>query len=1204
MNLLAGTLLKTNSYKILRFISSGGFGCTYEAVHTLLNKRVAIKEFFPKDFCNRDETTNQVVIGTLSQKPLVDKLRRKFIDEARVISKMKHPNIVSVLDFFEENGTAYYVMDYINGLSLQNLLSRRGTLSENEASKYIVQIANALKYVHSLNRLHLDIKPGNIMIDEQDNAVLIDFGTSKHYDEQSGENTTTLMKVYTEGYAPIELYSASFTNFSPPTDIYSLGATFYSLLTGQRPLPANIVASGIDQKKLPSTVRESVQNAINKSLKLSRADRPQTIDEFLAILEISADEATILDNNQEQEITRRTRELCPEMDIEGALESNKGLFNIGYELYNTHKAYDLAVYWYRKSADLGDKASQNNLGICYENGRGVEKDLTKAVELYRKSAEQGDKIAQNNLGLCYEYGKSVEKDLTEATYWYEKAAIQGHVSAQNNLAKCYSQLGFKNQNPQKTYYWYKKSADQGDSVGQYELGNCYYSGRGIKQDLSEAVFWYRKSAEQGNKHAQERLGRCYENGEGIEEDESKAFFWYKKLAEQGNDVGQYIVGNCYYYGHGVTQNYYDAFAWYEKSANNGNVNSKNQLGECYHNGYGVGKNEEEAFKWFKEALYGNANATYRMGMFYHGYYGGKLVEPDPYLAFTYFLNAAEHGHLEAQYQVAMCYEFGYNDRRAPEYKGILGISKSIDTSKVIYWYKKAAERGHEGANRSLRYDYPFIWLELEINKDDTEVQYVKKNNPQNSAEVHYILGNYYENSGLVPQNLEDAVKWYEHSAREGNKEATEALKRLNLEKWCEVHDLYVKDADARYTIGTLYEKGEGVPKDMKKAIKFYKRSAEQYNYDAIDAVKRLDPAQWKSLHVVHEDSFALCHLATLYEKGEKVKQDLRIAERYYRFSAIRGCEKANEALKRLKSYSRHKASNAQRIESEAHYILATFYETGEVIPQDLSKAIEFYEFSAEMGNKKATDALKLLEPVKWYNLRENREHAEAQFYVGTCFEKGENIEQNITQAVKYYQLSANQGYEKAVNAIERLDPRNINKSHTLNIVGVAVATIAFLIYDYGFTIDPSEFSSMIYPALGIVGIIVAVICPWYAHHATQKYEEKKKPLSQWNVFWTLITGLIIAIFIVGVSDNTVSDRGLEYDIVHLIIFGVIMSGLFTFAVYKSELDIIDSWRGYTVLGGIPLVLISLGTFWGAISGTITSFGIFSVFLAITLLSGK
>lgn len=283
--LLPNTLLQGGKYKIVRHISSGGFGNTYEGVHTMMDTRVAIKEFFPKMFCNRDENTSHVTVATQGNRELVDKLRKKFNEEAKAVYNMSHPNIVKVYDTFEENGTAYYVMEYIDGKSLNEITKERGKLSETEAVGYIRQVANALKYVHSLNRLHLDIKPGNIMVDKIGKAILIDFGASKHYDDKSGENTSTLMGVNTKGYAPIEQSTQSFTSFSPATDIYALGATLYKLLTGVVPPDANLLLAEEEKlKPLANTISSSTRNAVMHAMKLRRKDRPQSVDEFLAYL--------------------------------------------------------------------------------------------------------------------------------------------------------------------------------------------------------------------------------------------------------------------------------------------------------------------------------------------------------------------------------------------------------------------------------------------------------------------------------------------------------------------------------------------------------------------------------------------------------------------------------------------------------------------------------------------------------------------------------------------------------------------------------------------------------------------------------------------------------------------------------------------------------------------------------------------------------
>ena len=162
MELKQGTLLHFGGYKIIKTLGQGGFGITYLAEQVALGRKVALKEFFMKDCCERDESSSRVTVGTGAQKALVEKFRGKFIREAQMIVGMNHRNIVRVIDVFEENGTAYYVMDNLPGGSLADMVKREGKLSEKQAENYIRQVAGALEYIRMRHGLRA-CRPGRRM---------------------------------------------------------------------------------------------------------------------------------------------------------------------------------------------------------------------------------------------------------------------------------------------------------------------------------------------------------------------------------------------------------------------------------------------------------------------------------------------------------------------------------------------------------------------------------------------------------------------------------------------------------------------------------------------------------------------------------------------------------------------------------------------------------------------------------------------------------------------------------------------------------------------------------------------------------------------------------------------------------------------------------------------------------------------------------
>lgn len=285
MQLKKDTYLQGGKYRVISTLGQGGFGITYLAEQVMAKRMVCIKEFFPKEYYNRDADSMHISLGSEGNAKMMNAYKEQFIKEAQIIATLKHPNIIPIFDVFEENNTAYYAMEYIEGESLYAKVKREGALAEDRAVKYIRDVASALRYIHKRNIMHLDVKPANIMLSkENDSAILIDFGLSKHYDTTGKQTCTTPMGI-SHGYAPIEQYQyGGVSTFSPVTDIYSLGATLFYLVTGRVPAEATTIGeNGIGE--IPGHLSASVRKAITSAMGYWRKDRPQSIDIFLAIFD-------------------------------------------------------------------------------------------------------------------------------------------------------------------------------------------------------------------------------------------------------------------------------------------------------------------------------------------------------------------------------------------------------------------------------------------------------------------------------------------------------------------------------------------------------------------------------------------------------------------------------------------------------------------------------------------------------------------------------------------------------------------------------------------------------------------------------------------------------------------------------------------------------------------------------------------------------
>ena len=484
---------RLNEYRIERVIGSGGFGITYLAWDIQLDKAVAIKEYLPSDFAVRSDAASVRPKSTADQDDYQWGLAR-FLDEARTLARFEHPHLNHVHRYFEDNNTAYLVLDYIEGETLSDLLKREGRLESARLQRLATELLSGLEEVHSADYVHRDVKPSNIMLRKNGSSVLLDFGSAR---QVLGQRSKSLTSVLTPGYAPIEQYDQK-GDVGPWTDLYALGMVAYRCVSGiieteliDAITRAQLAHKGKQDQDMAPAVEVgkghyplSLLKAIDWAIKVEEDERPQSV---AAIKEMIAGD----------EVSDAVPDAAP--------------------------------------VDQGHANAQNNLlGVMYEEGIGVAQDYAEAVKWYRKAADQGDVGAQNHLGVMYDNGKGVNKDYAEAAKWYRKAAEQGHPFAQNNLGAMYGNGQGVNKDDAEAAKWYRESAEQGHARGQYNLGVMYDNGQGVNKDDAEAAKWYRKAAEQGYELGQFNLGLKYDNGQGVNKDYAEAAKWYRKAADQGH----------------------------------------------------------------------------------------------------------------------------------------------------------------------------------------------------------------------------------------------------------------------------------------------------------------------------------------------------------------------------------------------------------------------------------------------------------------------------------------------------------------------------------------------------------------------------------------------------------------------------------------------------------------------------------------------
>ena len=921
-----------------------------------------------------------------------DKYLNREINHYR---RIRHPLFGRYYGTIKKSDTIYLVLEYIDG---PTFLSING-LDLNQKMKTINEMLNAFDYLHKNDFIYRDLKPNNVILNENNRIVLIDF------DGMINERDTN--SEYTKDFN--QKFSAPELSKEDPTvkcDIYSIGKMIYFILVG---LPSE------SNDELFMTNFPDLYSLFISCISENPSERP-TITELIqkftqAISQIQNNEKLTGINQKiiktefekEQILIQQINDITTNFKFDLNIPNN--LYNLGQMYYDgkyvkkdTNKAihyltlaankndpnaqhmlgrlytegenvdHDLnkAIYYYTLAANQSFLKSLNNLGFMYYVGKYVKKDIKKAIHYYTLAVDQNLPSAQTFFGVLYTEGKYVKQDITKGIQYLIKAAKQNELNAQHNLGIIYYEGKLVPRNINKAIYYYTLSANQNDNNAQYTLGTIYYEGKFIKQDINKAIHYLTLAADQNNSKAQYLLGDIYRENRFIAQDINKSIHYYTLAAEQNDYNAQSILGNIFYLGIGVDRDIPKAIHYYTLAAYQNEPVSLNNLGIIYSEGKDMKRDMNRAIHCFNLS----ASQNYPMALYHLGkiYYDGKSIEQDIYKAINYLTLAANQNEPHSQNILGIIYSEG-------KY-----IEKDIN--KAIHYWELAANQNFADAQFNLA----LLYLEGEyVQKDiNKAIHYFTLLANQNNPEAQNNLGNIYYEGKEVNRDINKAIKFYTLAAKQ------------NL-------------ASAQLNLANIYYEGKYVKQDIPKAIQFYALAAAQnkpsaqnilglINLDDKNNNKNINKGiEYLMLAANQNYSISQNHLGTFFYYGKYVNQDINKGINYLIL-----------------------ASNQNNL--DAQFNLGVIYYKGKYINRDIKKAIHYF------------------------TLASNQNDRVAQYKLALIYFKGKYIEQNIKLSLYYLNLSSKNEFRPAQLFLAdlylegRFVERDVEKSYYLYIEASVVTT--------------------------------------------------------------------------------------------------------------------------------------------------------------------
>ena len=525
IGLKPSTKLDNGHYEILSNLGEpGGFGITYLGYDCKLNSKVAIKEYFPRTYANRNKNMTIVPTDTKEDKADFQWGYNAFKKEAQTIANLeKHPNIIDVKNLFEENGTIYFVMSYAQGVDLEAYLSDHHPLTQKEIEEIIYPFLEGVQHIHKYNLLHRDIKLANILITKNRQPILIDFGTARNELIQRSKKMTS---VYTEGYASLEQHTQS--KEGPYTDIYAIGMLIYALMNGitdTKLLPSAIKRFEAMHSKKASLLtfpddkrfNKIFINAVKKALEIKKENRPQNIQEFINLLKKGEDKsknsillissitaliliggATYIGFYKEEFFTLESEKLFAKERRE-PIEIKKPLTVIPKvitvektEPQPTPNNLRPESSKIKKEEIIREKVIDN---IALAEKAIIEGKFLTAIKYLKKEDSTDTPLIATQIAKLYD---TLGNQKINTIKWYEIAKKRGYIKAKYPLAILYCKQGNFKKFQSKDILQYAKNARR---EVKYDVGLCYNE----IGNMTQAIKWLKASTVMGYSPAKETL---------------------------------------------------------------------------------------------------------------------------------------------------------------------------------------------------------------------------------------------------------------------------------------------------------------------------------------------------------------------------------------------------------------------------------------------------------------------------------------------------------------------------------------------------------------------------------------------------------------------------------------------------------------------------------------------------------------------------